>query len=587
MKNLKNVFYRIKYIILLVKKYGMAMIIVLFLINVINAIIPYISIINTQILVNKLQLNNSIYSINNNLIIYGALGILSLVLTTIYNYMIVKYREYLYFHLNVMILEETKKFTLSDYEDSNTYDLIQRAEQDIGMRPYNIVVSLLSLSTGILNLFFSIFIMVTWHWWLITIFITLPLLTFKYFNSITKFEYKTIYERTEVERKSWYISHLLTKDQYIKEVRNLNLHNHLMSEFKTLREKFYLQNIKINKKKSMFAFIYDLYNFITSFFVLILACLETLAGKILVGNLMTYINTSSKVETAVKTVVNSLFSLYQETMYVSNIERYMKYTPSQIYKENISISNINMIEIKNLSFKYQNQSKYVLKNINLSLKKGDIVAIVGKNGSGKSTLIKILCGQYTNFEGEVLIDGININDINKKDLFKQMNILFQDYNKFQFTVKDNIGFGNLARLDDLDKIKECASISGADEFINKLEKKYDQRIGSWFSEGVQLSGGEWQKLGISRLFMKNGDCFILDEPTASLDPLSEYEFFLKINSNLKNKIGIFVTHRFTNAKFANRIIVLDNGKIIESGTHEQLVKSGGLYSKMFKVQNEL
>lgn len=198
-----------------------------------------------------------------------------------------------------------------------------------------------------------------------------------------------------------------------------------------------------------------------------------------------------------------------------------------------------------------------------------------------------MSGQYTGFEGEVLIDGININEINKKDLFKQMNVLFQDFNKFQFTVKDNIGFGNLERLNDLDKIKECASISGADEFIDKYEKKYDQRIGSWFSEGVQLSGGEWQKLGISRLFMKNGDCYILDEPTASLDPLSEYEFFLKIKNNLKNKIGIFVTHRFTNAKFANKIIVLDNGEIVESGTHEELIKNNGLYSKIFKVQNEL
>lgn len=587
MKNLKNVYNKIKYIILLLKKYGLGTVIILFLINILNVSIPYMSIINTQILVNKLQLKQSIYSINDNLIIFGVLGILSLFLTTIYNYIMIKYREYLYFHLNVMILEETKKFTLTDYENSKVYDLIQRAEQDIGIRPYNIVVSLLSLSTGILNLFFSIFIMITWHWWLITVFIILPLLTFKYFNSITKFEYKTIYERTEVERKSWYISHLLTKDQYIKEVKNLNLHDHLLKEFKTLREKFYFQNIKINRKKSIFAFIYDLYNFTTSFFILFLACLETLSGKILVGNLMTYINISSKVEASVKTIVNSLFSLYQETMYISNIEEYIKYIPPQIYKENISISFINNIEIKKLCYKYQHQSNYVLKNINLSLKKGDIIAIVGKNGSGKSTLIKILSGQYTSFEGEVLIDGININEINKKDLFKQMNVLFQDFNKFQFTVKDNIGFGNLERLNDLDKIKECASISGADEFIDKYEKKYDQRIGSWFSEGVQLSGGEWQKLGISRLFMKNGDCYILDEPTASLDPLSEYEFFLKIKNNLKNKIGIFVTHRFTNAKFANKIIVLDNGEIVESGTHEELIKNNGLYSKMFKVQNEL
>lgn len=587
MKNMKNVYNKIKYIVKLVNRYGVGIIAILFFINIFNSIIPYISMINTQFLINKLQMRQPFSSISSNLIIYGILGLVSLIFSNTYNYMINKYREYLYFHLNVMVLEETKKFTLCDYENSKIYDLIQRAEQDIGLRPYNIVISLLSLSNGVINLFFSIFIMVTWHWWMIGIFMVLPLLTFNYFNEITKFEYKTIYNRTELERKSWYISHLLTKDNYIKEVRNLDLHNHLMKEFKLLRKNFYLQNIKISKKKTIFACIYDFYNFMSSFVILIVASLETLSSKILVGNLMTYINTSSKVETSVKTIVNSLFSLYQESMYVNNIESFMKYTPLDVENENIHISCINNIEIKNLSYKYQNQHEYVLKNINLSLKKGDIIAIVGKNGSGKSTLIKILSGQYTNFEGEVLINGININEINKKDLYKQINILFQDFNKFQFTVKDNIGFGNLEELNDLNKIKECASISGADEFINKLEKKYDQRIGSWFSEGVELSGGQWQKLGISRLFMKNGDCYILDEPTAALDPLSEYEFFLKIRNNLKDKIGIFVTHRFINAKFANKIIVLDNGKIIESGKHEDLLKNKGLYFKMFKVQNEL
>lgn len=586
MENIKKVFLKVKYIISLVKKYKTRMIVILFIVNIINSIIPYIAMINTQILINRLQMGHSLSYIINNLVIYAALGMMSLIFSNYYSYMLIKYKEYLYLHLNIMILEETKKFTLSDYENPEVYDLIQRAEQDIGVRPYNIIVSLMSLFNSILNFSFAILIMTAWHSWIVIIFLILPFLSFKYFTNITKFEYEIIYNRTQNERKSWYISHLLTKDEFIKEVRNLGLHNYLLNEFKMLRKKFYLENININRKKFIFTGFYEFLNLIISVFIVVLASVEAISGKILVGNLMTYINTSSKIETAIKNIVNTLFSLYQETMYVDNIKNYLNYIPVEKYKGTIKISNVDKIQIKNLSYKYHNQNKYALKNINLTMQRGDVIAIVGKNGSGKSTLIKILSGQYSDFEGEVLINGININNIEKQSLFKQINILFQDFNKFQFSIKDNIGFGNLDELNNLKKIKECASISGADKFIEKMENGYNQQVGAWFNGGIQLSGGEWQKLGISRLFMKNGDCYILDEPTATLDPISEYEFFLNIKSELKEKIGIFVTHRFINAKFTNKIIVLDNGEIIESGTHAQLLRNNGLYAKMFKIQNE-
>lgn len=586
MENVKKVFSRVKYIINLVKKYKFQMVIMLLFISVINSIIPYATMINTQILINKIQMTHSLENIIINIIFFGILGLLSLLFLNLYNYLLIKYREYLYLHLNVLILDETKKFKLSDYENPIVYDLIQRAEQDIGMRPYNIIVSLLSLFNGVINFFIAILIMTTWHWWIVIIFIILPFISFKYFNSITKYEYDIIYNRAQNERKSWYISHLLTKDDYIKEIRNLGLHDYLMNRFKKLREKFFSQNININKKKTIFTALYDLLNLLISFLIVVLASLEAVTGLILVGNFMTYINTSSKIETSIRNIVNAMFSLYQETMYVDNISNYLSYDMAD-NNGTIKISSIDIIEFKNVSYRYQNQNKYALKKINLKIKKGDTIAIVGKNGSGKSTLIKILSGQYNDFEGEVLINNIDIKKIDIKSLFKQINILFQDFNKFQFTIKENIGFGNLDELNNLTRIEECAKVSGANEFINKFEDGYLQQVGSWFNEGVQLSGGEWQKLGISRLLMKNGDCYILDEPTAALDPVSEYEFFVRLKNNLNDKIGIFITHRFINAKFATKILVIEEGEIREYGTHAELIKYDGLYAKMFKLQNEI
>lgn len=586
MENVKKVFNRVKYIVNLVKKYKFQMVIMLLFISVINSIIPYATMINTQILINKIQMTHSLENIIINIIFFGILGLLSLLFLNLYNYLLIKYREYLYLHLNVLILDETKKFKLSDYENPIVYDLIQRAEQDIGMRPYNIIVSLLSLFNGVINFFIAILIMTTWHWWIVIIFIILPFISFKYFNSITKYEYDIIYNRAQNERKSWYISHLLTKDDYIKEIRNLGLHDYLMNRFKKLREKFFSQNININKKKTIFTALYDLLNLLISFLIVVLASLEAVTGLILVGNFMTYINTSSKIETSIRNIVNAMFSLYQETMYVDNISNYLSYDMAD-NNGTIKISSIDTIEFKNVSYRYQNQNKYALKKINLKIKKGDTIAIVGKNGSGKSTLIKILSGQYNDFEGEVLINNIDIKKIDIKSLFKQINILFQDFNKFQFTIKENIGFGNLDELNNLTRIEECAKVSGANEFINKFEDGYLQQVGSWFNEGVQLSGGEWQKLGISRLLMKNGDCYILDEPTAALDPVSEYEFFVRLKNNLNDKIGIFITHRFINAKFATKILVIEEGEIREYGTHAELIKYDGLYAKMFKLQNEI
>lgn len=584
-QNIKSVMQNIKYTIGLVKKYNTSMIIILFILSMTNSILPFVAMINTQGLINKIQISHSLNSIYVNLIIYGLLGLSSLAFSNLYNFLLVKYKEYLYLHLNKLILEDTKKFKLSDYENPLTYDLIQRAEQDIGVRPYNIIIALLGLFTNILNFLLSIIIMISWHWWIIILFVFLPFLSFKYFRNTTRYEYETIYNRAQNERKSWYIAHLLTKDDFIKEIRNLRLHRYLMNQFSSLREKFYHQNINIKKKKTFFTGTYDFINLIISFFVVCLATVEAINGIILVGNLMTYINTSSKIETSIRSIVNSLFSLYQESLYIDNIKTYLSFKEKTEPNRTKIIDGIEDICFQNVNFKYKGQNNYAIKNINLKIKKGDIIAIVGKNGSGKSTLIKILSGQYDDFEGNVLINGLDINTIELNSLFKQINILYQDYNKFQFTIRDNIGFGDIENISDMGKIKKCAVISGAEEFINNLEKKYNQQVGSWFNNGVQLSGGEWQKLGISRLLMKNGDCYILDEPTSSLDPISEYNFFLKLKNNLNNKIGIFITHRFINAKFANKIIVLDNGTISECGTHEELIKSNGIYKKMYELQN--
>lgn len=575
---------RIKFIFKLIKDLKLSLLIVCLFLCVINVILPYITMINTQEIINRIQIGLSIRLILKRLIIFLILGILYIISSNLYNFLILKYKEYLYLELNKKFLDNSLKFNLKDFENPEVYNIIQRAEQEIGIRPYNIIISLLSIISQSVNLISAFLILTKWHLTLIIGFILLASFASKYFISISKNEYDILMNRTNYERKSWYISHLLIKDEYIKEVRLFGLSKYLIQQFIELRSRFFKENVDVLKRQYIFSEIYQLMNYVISFFIIFLAIYESTQGILLVGTAMTYINTSSKIENAIQNIVSNIFGIYKDSLYIDNIKKYFNYESNKFYG-NKTLKNITTIEFVNVSFKYPNREVYAIRNTSFKIKKGEILAIVGENGSGKTTIIKLLNGLYDEYEGNILINGIEIREIDKKSLRNCLATLFQDYNKYQFTIKENIEFGSIDNLDDIEKIKYSAKKGGADQFINCLPNNYTQQVGYWFEGGTQLSGGQWQKLGLSRLFMKNADCLILDEPTASLDPFSELEIFKQLYQNSNEKINIIITHRFINTVFANKIIVLKNGEIIEKGKHDELLKQDGFYKDMFDIQS--
>lgn len=576
---------RIKYVFKLLSGLKIKLLVGSAIICVINAILPYLSMINTQEIINYIQIGESMSVIKQRLIIFLVLGIISIISSNLYSYFMTKYKEYLYLELNKKFLKETFKFDLQDYENPSVYDMIQRAEQEIGQRPYSVAISFLAIIGQVVNLVSAFVILITWHPFLVFGFIILSVVASKYFTSISKNEYNVLMNRTNYERKSWYIAHLLIKDEYIKEVKLFDLSNYLLENFKKLRGRFYNENLTILKKQITFSQCYQLFNYLVTFCIVCLAIYESSIGLVLVGTTMTYINTTSKIETAIKSLVSSLFSIYKDSLYIENIKMFFDYE-SMCENGDIIIDKIDTIEFKNVSFIYPNRSEYALKNISFKIKKGDILAIVGENGSGKTTLIKLLNGLYDNYVGNILINDTEMRKINKESLRKCLATLFQDYNKYQFTIMENVGFGAIENLNNKEMIKNSSKKGGAIDFINRLPNQYEQQVGYWFEGGTQLSGGQWQKLGLSRLFMKDSDCFILDEPTASLDPFSELEIFKQLYKNSKDKINIIITHRFINVNFTNKIIVIKNGTIVEQGTHEELINKKGFYSDMYMIQSK-
>lgn len=575
------------YILKIIMQYKKKYLILIVLFSVLQAILPFLSLYISQSILNFIQTGvNAVDSYIKYIAMFILINISISISKQLNAHYLNLYRDYLYYELNCLIMNKTNDLSLADYENPEMYNSIQRAEQEIGIRPFNIISTLVGMISSVITLFSSLLILLQWHWFSILGFIVLPFLTFSYFKKISEYEYQTKYNRSTNERKSWYISHLLTKDRFIKEIKLFDLNEYLVERFKDYRFKFHQQNKYIFFKKDSFSLAYQLTNTLISSFLAILAFYEAIIGYILVGNVMTYINVVSKIENAISAIVVSYFSLVQDNMYVENIRMYLTYenkTLNNIVSEKQKIKEIKKIKIINLSFKYPNSKEKVLDKINLEICAGENFALVGKNGSGKTTLIKILCGLYDNYEGAIYVNDINLRNIEMSSYKKLISAIFQDYNCYEFTAKENISFGDIQNFDDLTRVREAAKISGADEFISKLPMGINQQLGNWFEEGIQLSGGQWQKIAISRAFMKKSHLLILDEPSASLDPISEYNFYEKIIHEDTGNIKIFITHRFNNAKFTDKIIVMDKGKIVEFGSHESLIKNKQLYYKMYSI----
>ena len=302
---------------------------------------------------------------------------------------------------------------------------------------------------------------------------------------------------------------------------------------------------------------------------------------------MTYISTSSKVESAITSITSSLFSIYTDLMYCQYLVTFFDLVNER--EKNVKpgkkdIHDINTIELRNVSYRYPNSKNYALENISLKFEKGRKYVLVGENGSGKTTLIKILNGLYLDYEGDILVNGINLKNIDQFKYKKLISVIFQDYNNYELTARENIGLGDVSKIEDFNAVYEAATIGGSKDFIESLPNQFDQQLGNWFEGGIQLSGGQWQKIAISRALIKKAEVSFFDEPTASLDPSSEYMFFNNLTKYSNNKITVFVTHRFTNARIADKVFVFKNGQIVETGNHEELLNKNGLYCSLYNLQ---
>ncbi|WP_234117504.1 ABC transporter ATP-binding protein [Clostridium hydrogenum] len=570
------------------KKY----LVIILLLTLLTGSMPTISLLTSQHLINEIQIHMNIHFLNvfEAFILLVLVSLISDFTSSILSYYQTVYQKVLIYKLNLMLMEKANSLSLRDFEDSKIYDKLSRAKNQVSYRPYQVFTSILTVISSIVSLISSMIVVLVWKPWIILVLIVFPLISSMYSLKIGQLEFIIQWKRAAKERQSWYLSYLLTNDHSFKEIKLYGIGHHILKQYKDINKEFYNQDKYVSKKKTLMLFFSDFMEQLSGDIALLFIIWSAFIGKILIGSTVGLIRAVSLVQTNVKTFVGTFFDMYENNLFIEQLFEFLNVPSSKIDKledNHISISSIKTIEFKDIYFKYPSRNEYTLKNINLKINAGETIALVGKNGSGKTTLIKLLCGLYEISSGDIFINGISIKKINSLKLREKIAVVFQDFLRYEMTIRENIGLGNLKLINDDEKLISAAKNAGIYDVINAFPKKLDSQLGMWFKEGTQLSGGQWQEIALARAFIRNADLIILDEPSSALDPLAEKKLFNKFHELTNTKIGLFITHRFINTKYATRIVVLDKGEIVEEGNHQELMKKEGHYKSLYDIQNTI
>lgn len=467
-------------------------------------------------------------------------------------------------------------------------DLYSNTLNRCGSEPLNLMESLFSTVANVISLMGYVVIIAKYNLiaLLVIIIFTLPIIVFK--RKYQGLTFRFYNERTMQLRRIMYYLELLTEPEYANEVRGYRLHDYISNERKSLFRDFIKGNTKIAGKEIAVSLSTSLLSMIGSILVGIWLVQKTIAGTITVSEFYLLITAIMTLATDLMALSDQIASNSKSMMFINYIFNYME-EPNVIESKALKIEEktIHDICFENVSFKYTGSENYVLKNINVHFNTSETVCLVGENGSGKSTFVKLLLRIYDPTEGRVLLDGIDLKEYDINDLRKFYGVLFQDYVKFSDSVHNCIGFGNIEELQNSEGIAEAARLTGADVFIADYKDGYETNLSKmFFNDAIEPSGGQWQKLAISRAVYSDAQVLVLDEPTAALDPKSEVKMFDTFKKISELKSTLIISHRMYITKLADKIILLENGELVEEGSFEDLIKLKKEFYSMYKIQSD-
>lgn len=500
-------------------------------------------------------------------------------------------------HVQLLIAEKAATIDLAYFENPDFHNQMQNATSEASIRPMMIVQQLM-MAVGTLTMLISMAaVIMLWQIWIVPVIVIASLATLSVTTRFGKARVDLFVARAETHRKSEYLRILLADDKAAKEVRLFGLHHFLLSKLRTLLETMYQQDRRLAWQELFYSGIVETALFLVEPLLIAFTAVQTLQQTISIGQFSLYTQSIIQLHGNVSSLMSTLASLQENSLYVSKLFSFLAIQPEvestrpvlQSYKAPISATP--HIEFSDVTFCYSGSQQSVIENLSFEIRPGELVAVVGENGAGKSTLVKLLAGLYEPTSGQILLDSVDVTSLNRDALRAYLSVIFQDYAIYHLSASDNIGMGQVEQIRQHIRIEEAARRSSFDRIVKNLPDGYNTVLGRFWEHGYELSGGQRQLVALARALMRDAPILILDEPSAALDIYTEQHFFKQLLDDHNNrghlKTVIFISHRFTTVRRANRILVLKNGRLIEQGTHAELIAASGHYAEMFNLQVQM
>jgi ATP-binding cassette, subfamily B, bacterial len=488
--------------------------------------------------------------------------------------------------VNLLILQKALTLDLIHFEDSEFYDKMTRARREASSRPLSLVSSTFSIVQNAISLVTYGGLLLQFSFWAV---IVLLLSAVPAFIAETRFAgqaFRLFRWRAPETREQTYLETLIAREDFAKEVKLYQLGAMLLERYRSIFNRLYGEDRDLTLRRGVWGYLLSLLSTAAFYLAYAWIVVEAIAGRLSLGDMTMYLMVFRQGQTTFSSTLTSIGGMYEDNLYLSNLYEFLE-QPISLPKGKATQGLIpgDGIRFENVSFIYPGSNKLALNNVSFRIRAGEKLAIVGENGSGKTTLIKLLTRLYNPDKGRILLDGLDLQAWDLGVLQRRIGVIFQDFIRYQFTVGENIGVGDVNRIEDRDLWQVAADKGMALPLIEQLPDSFQTQLGKWFRGGQELSGGQWQKIALSRAFMRNkADILVLDEPTAAMDAEAEFQIFERLRSLTQNQMAILISHRFSTVRMADKIMVLSGGEVVEQGTHEELLQSGGRYAHLFRLQ---
>ena len=489
-------------------------------------------------------------------------------------------------HVSIEVMKHASQLDLIAYEDPVFYDRLERARvqatdrlgmiQSIG-RLVQQVITTVSLSISIL----------VFSPWLLLLLVIGVIPAFLGESHFALLGYAKNFRQTPVRRQLDYLRVLGGSREAAKELKLFGLRKFLIDRFTSLSDQIYDENVSLARRRLVAGAGLSVIGTAGYYAAYVLVVWRTVTGDLTIGSLTFLSGAILQASSNIQQIFSTLSSIADQALFLTDLLAFFRMEATIRSKPNALPAPRPIrrgFEFRNVSFRYPGSSRMVLENLNLELRPAERVALIGENGQGKTTIVKLMTRLYDPVEGQVLLDGIDLREYDLDDLYSEIGVIFQDFMRYEMTARENIAVGRIESAENAPLLYSAAQKAMADDVIGRLPAGYEQMLGRRFDGGVDLSGGEWQKVALARAYLRDAQVLILDEPTAALDARSEYEVFRRFAELTAGKLALFISHRFSTVRMADRIIVLDQGKVVEDGNHDELCRLGGRYSEMFELQ---